>query len=143
MLLTVRGCDVDATDRATSTGISFYDIIKLVQYGELLCSCIYRGKTDKIMKPSHERDFKLINLVLSFEYYTLIVFGTALKKPALFVPWLTLYAFIIMGDVLVFVVHLFNEGCNFDKNFLSSGMLLVYNWLAIFCLFFHIKTGKY
>ncbi|KAK4874195.1 hypothetical protein RN001_013555 [Aquatica leii] len=124
--------------------LSLYDIINVVKDGQSSPNKFSETQEEgpKFLKSTHERDFKLINLVLSFEYYTLIVVGAGLRKPGLLVPWLTLYAFIIIGDIIVFFVQLCNDGCNFDKNFLCSGILLAYNWLAVFCLFLHIKMDK-
>ncbi|KAK5641428.1 hypothetical protein RI129_009975 [Pyrocoelia pectoralis] len=123
-------------------GVCLYDILNIVQCGRTLpCSCS-RGKIDfhlKFLTPEHERDCKLINLVLSFQCYALLVYGTTMKRPNLFLPWLTLYALVIIGDIFVFTMQLFTEGCDFEKRFLSSSLILVYNWLVIFCLFINLK----
>ncbi|KAB0793301.1 hypothetical protein PPYR_12921 [Photinus pyralis] len=126
-------------------GVCLYDMLKIVQGGRTLPCSFYRGKIDlhiKCLTPEHERDCKLINLVLSFQSYALLVAGSTMRNPYLFLPWLALYALVIAGDMTVVTIQLFKEGIDFEKRFLISSIVLIYNWLAIFCMFVHMNVGR-
>lgn len=58
-------------------GLSLFDIVRIIKAGSVLPYPLVRQRiqSGKIVSPECERDLKLISLVLSFEYYCLLVFG--------------------------------------------------------------------
>lgn len=130
------------------------DIIRIIKAGSVLPNSLWRARiqSGKIISPEGERDLKLISLVFSFEYYSLLVLAVLMvsfkevlatryaaflfqRSPVLFMPWLLLYTFIIMIEFVNFFVRLFLMGINFSKHNLILSIFIVYNWLAIFCAF--------
>lgn len=53
------------------------DIVRIIKCGPVLPNSLWRSRiqTGKIISPEGERDLKLMSLVLSFEYYVLLVFA--------------------------------------------------------------------
>lgn len=57
--------------------LSLFDIYRIIQAGSILPYPLVRQRlqTGKLVSPECERDLKLISLVLSLEYYCLLIFG--------------------------------------------------------------------
>ncbi|CAH1383082.1 unnamed protein product [Tenebrio molitor] len=72
-----------------------------------------RGDFGKVIEPTMERDLKLI------------------------LPFLVLYAFIIVMEIATLFLRLFTDGFSFNKSSLFTSMFVVYNWLCVFCCFWH------
>lgn len=51
------------------------DIVRIIRCGSVLPCTLWRSRieTGKVISPEGERDVKLISLVLSFEYYVLLI----------------------------------------------------------------------
>lgn len=60
--------------------LSLMDIVRIIKYGSVLPNTLWRARieTGKVISPEGERDMKLISLVLSFEYYVLLIFGVVM-----------------------------------------------------------------
>lgn len=111
-------------------------------------------KSGKIITPEAERDFKLISLVLSMEYYFFLLIGlltvsaptrnhlTILNKAVNFqnnsifyMPFLGLYALIISLEFVVFLTRMFIDGLNLRKRALLMTIFMMYNWSSVACTF--------
>lgn len=53
------------------------DMVRIIKSGPVLPNSLWRSRIQagKVITPQGERDLKLISLVLSFEYYMLLVFA--------------------------------------------------------------------
>lgn len=58
--------------------LSFYDIIRIIRCGSVLPCSLWRSriKPGKLVSAECERDLKLVSLVLSLEYYLLLICGS-------------------------------------------------------------------
>lgn len=56
------------------------DIVRIIRSGPVLPNTLWRSRiqTGKVITPEGERDLKLMSLVLSFEYYVLLIFAVAM-----------------------------------------------------------------
>ncbi|CAG9862271.1 unnamed protein product [Phyllotreta striolata] len=123
--------------------LSIYDILRIIKCGPTLPGFLWRErlKNCSLVAPEVERDFKLICLVLSAEYYMFLLTGLATGNPIFFLPFLCLYAGIILMESSIFLMRAFLEGLDFNKSSLVMSMFMVYNWLSVFCTFCRHMTG--
>lgn len=58
------------------------DIIRIIRHGSVLPNPLVRPRiqTGKVISPEGERDLKLISLVLSFEYYLLLILAVVMVR---------------------------------------------------------------
>lgn len=123
--------------------LSIFDIVRIIKCGPVLPGYLWRErlKTGTVITPEAERDCKLICLVLSTEYYCFLLVGLATNNPIFFLPFLLLYAAIILMESIIFFVKSFVEGIDFKKSGLIMSMFMMYNWISVFCTFCRIMTG--
>lgn len=125
-------------------GTSLFDIVRLVQCNSTLFSnskvCKNR-EVHKLLNPKHERDLKLMSLVLSAEHYFLLFFGSFTQNSSLLIPWLLLYAFLILVEFGTLVYRLFVEGITANKHNLALSIFMTYNWISIYCLYFRLLNA--
>ncbi|XP_017777929.1 PREDICTED: uncharacterized protein LOC108563692 [Nicrophorus vespilloides] len=108
---------------------------------KLPCNLLTTLKSTRLIGSGTERDLRLISLVLSMEYYMLLVVGTVLRNGVFFLPWLIFYSIVICLEFLLFVSRSCSDGIIIRKQSAVLAIFVVYNWLAIFCAFLHINGG--
>ncbi|XP_044253526.1 uncharacterized protein LOC123004357 isoform X1 [Tribolium madens] len=122
-------------------GVAFsvFDIAMILKCGPTLPGYLLKARGDfgKVIDPTLERDLKLIALLVSLEYYLFLIVGVMSKSPVFFLPFLFLYAFIIVMEFVTLFLRLFTDGFNFNKSSLFTSMFVVYNWMCVFCCFWH------
>ncbi|RZC35892.1 uncharacterized protein BDFB_006604 [Asbolus verrucosus] len=122
-------------------GVAFsvFDILMILKCGPTLPGYLVKARADfgKVIAPQMERDLKLIALLTSFEYYFFLIVGVLSKSPIFFLPFLILYAFIIVMEFMTLFLRLFTEGFSLSKSAIFTSMFVVYNWLCVFCCFWH------
>ncbi|XP_030751943.1 uncharacterized protein LOC115879315 [Sitophilus oryzae] len=118
-------------------GLSLFDILRIIKCGPTLPRYLSREriKNEKIITAEAERDFKLICLVLSTEYYLFLLIGLFTDNPIFFMPFLCLYTVIILLEIVVFITRIFLDGFHFQKRQIIMTGFMVYNWLSVFCTF--------
>ncbi|KAL3273641.1 hypothetical protein HHI36_015071 [Cryptolaemus montrouzieri] len=117
--------------------LSLVDIVRIIKCGPILPGYMWRSriKNSKLANPELERDLKLIFLSISLEYYIFLILGCLTQNAVLFLPFLCLYAFIILMEGLIFFMFLFVKCVNLSKINMAMIAFVVYNWMAVFCAF--------
>ncbi|XP_056641569.1 uncharacterized protein LOC130448304 [Diorhabda sublineata] len=123
--------------------LSIFDIIRIIKCGSVLPGYLWRERLKKgaIVVPEVERDLKLICLVLSTEYYSFLLIGVLTGNPIFLLPFMILYAVIIMMESFIFLMKAFAEGIDMKKSSLVMSMFMMYNWMSVFCTFCRQMTG--
>ncbi|XP_018332551.1 uncharacterized protein LOC108742041 [Agrilus planipennis] len=62
--------------------LSLFDVVRIIKAGPVLPCVMWRARirTGSVVSPECERDFRLMSLVFSLEYYFLLIIGTATSK---------------------------------------------------------------
>lgn len=53
----------------------------------------------------------------------------------LYTPWLLMQLCVIIVEIIVFFVRLFLDGLHVKRDEILPAILMVHNWLQVFCLF--------
>ncbi|XP_019868095.1 uncharacterized protein LOC109596935 [Aethina tumida] len=120
--------------------LSVFDIIRIIHCGPILPGYLRRSKIGTLITPQMERDFKLICLVWSFEYYSLLLIGLLTQNPIFFLPFLILYAAIVLLELAIFAMRILCDGICFSKTTLIMSVFMIFNWFSVFCTFFQSMT---
>ncbi|CAH0563472.1 unnamed protein product [Brassicogethes aeneus] len=122
--------------------LSVFDMLRIINCGPTLPGYLWKTKSKpgKLISPETERDFKLICLVWSFEYYASLLVGLFTNNPIFFLPFLLLYALIVFLEFMIYCMRVFTDGINFSKTSLIMSMFMIYNWMTVFCTFIHTTT---
>ncbi|CAH1973834.1 unnamed protein product [Acanthoscelides obtectus] len=117
--------------------LSLFDIIRIVKCGPVLPGYLWRErlKTGTLVPAEVERDCKLICLVLSLEYYCFLLVGLLTNSPIFFLPFMILYAVMVVMESVIFFVRAFVGGLDYKRSGLIMSMFMTYNWLSVFCTF--------
>ncbi|XP_066140819.1 uncharacterized protein [Euwallacea fornicatus] len=117
--------------------LSAFDIYRIVKYGSVLPSYMWKGgpSKEKFTTSEAERNCKLVSLVLSVEYYLLLLLGFFTNSSIFYMPFLVLYPLIIFLDIIVFITSMFVDGFNLPKKALIMTMFMIYNWSSAACTF--------
>ncbi|XP_072383993.1 uncharacterized protein [Diabrotica undecimpunctata] len=123
--------------------LSVFDIVRIIKCGSVLPGPLWkeRLKSGTLVPPEVERDLKLICLVLSTEYYLFLLIGLITGNPIFFLPFMILYAVIIILESSIFAMKACVEGMDFKKSGLLMSMFMMYNWTSVFCTFCRQTTG--
>ncbi|XP_069685039.1 uncharacterized protein [Periplaneta americana] len=117
---------------------SLTDIVRIVQGGSTLSENLWRSRCQRgseVVSAEVERDMKLMVSILSVEHYILLIFGAITKNPVLLLPWLALEILVIMLEILLFVLKLLTEGIHMNRSQIIVTVIMIHNWLHVFCLF--------
>lgn len=137
-------------------------MVRIIRFGSVLPCALKRARVmpGRVVSPECERDLKLICLVLSLEYYSMLVVGAFYVRelnenlttkstnclfqhnPSLYLPWLFLYSIIIFVEFFIFMSNIFKEGLVIRKSAILMTTLIIFNWLSIFCAFLRIVEYK-
>ncbi|XP_026281978.1 uncharacterized protein LOC113208935 isoform X1 [Frankliniella occidentalis] len=81
------------------------------------------------------RDLKLMSSVLGVEHYALLALGAFTDNPVLLLPWLFMGMVVIFLEAFLFASRLFYEGIHMNRSEVLFTVMMIHNWLQVFCLF--------
>ncbi|GJQ71875.1 hypothetical protein Trydic_g2988 [Trypoxylus dichotomus] len=115
--------------------LSIFDLYRILRSGSTLPCALWRAriKTGRVVSPECERDLKIVGLVFSVEYYGLLLYGVATNNPIYFLPILYFYAVIIVVEFLVFILRMYINGLDLDKEHLLAAMFIIFRWIIVYC----------
>ncbi|XP_046824630.1 uncharacterized protein LOC124426677 isoform X2 [Vespa crabro] len=116
------------------TVITTFDVIRTMN-SKVPIRCPSRSKKEDLATWDVERDLKLMTSILGIEHYTLIMLGAITEYPMLYTPWLLMQLCVIIVEIIVFFVRLFLDGLHVKRDEILPAILMVHNWLQVFCLF--------
>ncbi|XP_043673987.1 uncharacterized protein LOC122631870 isoform X3 [Vespula pensylvanica] len=114
--------------------ITTFDVIRTMNC-KVPVRCPSRPKRENLAPWDVERDLKLMTSILGIEHYTLIMLGAITEYPMLYTPWLLMQLCVIIVEIIVFFVRLFLDGLHVKRDEILPAILMVHNWLQVFCLF--------
>ncbi|XP_015191054.1 PREDICTED: uncharacterized protein LOC107074291 isoform X1 [Polistes dominula] len=120
------------------TVITTFDVIRTMNCKvSIQCSSGSKKEDLNELRTSSEveRDLKLMTSILGIEHYTLIMLGAITEYPMLYIPWLLMQLCVIIVEIIVFFVRLFLDGLHVKRDEILPAILMVHNWLQVFCLF--------
>ncbi|XP_014614977.1 PREDICTED: uncharacterized protein LOC106792962 isoform X1 [Polistes canadensis] len=134
----VVSCVGTIMEKNTKSVITTFDVIRTMNC-KVPIKCSSRSKKEDLseLKTSAEveRDLKLMTSILGIEHYTLIMLGAITEYPMLYIPWLLMQLCVIIVEIIVFFVRLFLDGLHVKRDEILPAILMVHNWLQVFCLF--------
>ncbi|XP_022914007.1 uncharacterized protein [Onthophagus taurus] len=119
--------------------LSAIDLLRVLKAGRTLPCVLWRARlrTGSVVTPEMERDLKLLTLILSLEFYGLLIIGMTWKNYEYFLPLLYYYGIVIVSEFAVLFLKMYSVGFELRKHQLLNSMFVVYNWIVVYCVYQH------
>ncbi|XP_026281979.1 uncharacterized protein LOC113208935 isoform X2 [Frankliniella occidentalis] len=120
------------------TVVTLIDLRRLLNGEAPTCEGLWKNRlsrSERLMTNETARDLKLMSSVLGVEHYALLALGAFTDNPVLLLPWLFMGMVVIFLEAFLFASRLFYEGIHMNRSEVLFTVMMIHNWLQVFCLF--------